>query len=94
MSGGPVVVMMADESDDCRDVVRYCELLKQGWGSVFGSRFVKGAGVIDYPGLKRQLNRLGNFLIRLMFGIKLNDTTNACKAYRAIVIEGCRSISI
>jgi len=43
--------------------------------------------VIDYPGLKRQLNRR-------MFGIKLNDTTNACKAYRAIVIECCRSISI
>jgi len=50
--------------------------------------------VIDYPGLKRQLNRLANFLIRLMFGIKLNDTINAFKAYRAIVIECSRSISI
>jgi dolichol-phosphate mannosyltransferase len=75
-------------------VVRYCELLNQSWDSVFGSRFAKGAGVIDYPGLKRQLNRLADFLIRLMFGIKLNDNTSAFKAYRAIVIEGCRSISI
>ena len=48
--------------------------------------------MIDYPGLKRQLNRLANFLIRLMFGIKLNDTTNAFKAYRASVIEGCRPL--
>ena len=89
MTGDAAVVMMADESDDCRDVVRYWELLNEGWDAVFGSRFLKGGGVIDYPWLKLKLNRLANFLIRLMFGIKLNDTTNAFKAYRATVIEGC-----
>jgi len=92
MRGDAVVVMMADESDDCRDVVRYWDLLNQGWDAVFGSRFIKGGGVIDYPWLKRRLNRIGNFLIRLMFGVKLNDTTNAFKAYRATVIEGCRPL--
>jgi dolichol-phosphate mannosyltransferase len=92
MSGDAVVVMMADESDDCRDVVRYWDILNQGWDAVFGSRFIKGGGVIDYPWLKRRLNRVGNFMIRLMFGIKLNDTTNAFKAYRASVIEGCRPL--
>jgi dolichol-phosphate mannosyltransferase len=90
--GDAVVVMMADESDDCRDVVRYWDLLNQGWDAVFGSRFVKGGGVIDYPWVKRRLNRIANFLIRLMFGIKLNDTTNAFKAYRMTVIEGCRPL--
>lgn len=44
-----VVMMMADESDDCRDVVRYWQILGQGWDAVFGSRFVRGGGVIDYP---------------------------------------------
>ena len=92
MSGDAVVVMMADESDDCRDVVRYWDLLNQGWDAVFGSRFIKGGGVIDYPWLKRRLNRMANSLIRLMFGIKLNDTTNAFKAYRAAVIEGCHPL--
>jgi dolichol-phosphate mannosyltransferase len=92
MSGDAVVVMMADESDDCRDVVRYWELLNQGWDAVFGSRFIKGGGVIDYPWLKRRLNRMGNFFIRLMFGIKLNDTSNAFKAYRASVLEGCQPL--
>src|SRR5262245_39554793 len=29
--GDAVVVMMADESDDCRDVVRYWRLLNEGW---------------------------------------------------------------
>jgi dolichol-phosphate mannosyltransferase len=92
MKGDGVVIMMGDESDDCRDVVRYWELLNQGWDAVFGSRFLKGGGVIDYPWLKLRLNRLANLFIRVMFGIKLNDTTNAFKAYRATVIEGCRPI--
>lgn len=89
MAGDAVVLMMADESDDCRDVVRYWEVLNQGWDAVFGSRFIKGGGVIDYPWFKLRLNRLANFLIRLLFGIKLNDTTNAFKAYRATVVRGC-----
>ena len=90
--GDAVVVMMADESDDCPDVVRYWDLLNQGWDAVFGSRFVKGGGVIDYPWVKLWLNRIANSLIRLMFGTKLNDTTNAFKAYRMTVIEGCRPL--
>ncbi len=84
--------MMADESDDCRDVVRYWEILNQGYDCVFGSRFVPGGGVIDYPRVKLLINRLANFFIRLLFHIKLNDTTNAFKAYRRSVIEGCRPL--
>jgi len=90
MNGDAVVVMMADESDDCRDVVRYWQLLTAGWDAVFGSRFIRGGGVIDYPWLKLRVNRLANFTIRVLFGIRLNDTTNAFKAYRRSVIEGCR----
>lgn len=92
MSGDAVVIMMADESDDCRDVVRYWELLNEGWDCVFGSRFVKGGGVIDYPWLKLRVNRLANLFIRWLFRIKLNDTTNAFKAYRKTVIDGCRPL--
>ncbi len=92
MKGDAVVVMMADESDDCRDVVRYWNLLNEGWDAVFGSRFIKGGGVIDYPWLKMRVNRLANLFIRLMFRIKLNDTTNAFKAYRRSVIDGCRPL--
>lgn len=92
MNGDGAVIMMADESDDCRDVVRYWNLLNEGWDAAFGSRFVKGGGVIDYPWLKLKVNRLANLFIRLMFGIKLNDTTNAFKAYRATVIQGCRPL--
>jgi dolichol-phosphate mannosyltransferase len=90
VTGDAVVVMMADESDDCHDVVRYWQTLCQGWDAVFGSRFVRGGGVIDYPRHKLVLNRMANLFLRLLFGVQLNDFTNAFKAYRRTVIEGCR----
>jgi len=90
LRGDAAVIMMADESDDCRDVVTYWKALNEGYDCVFGSRFVKGGGTIDYPFVKLRLNRLANFFIRMLFGINLNDTTNAFKAYRKTVIDGCR----
>jgi dolichol-phosphate mannosyltransferase len=92
MTGDAVVVMMADESDDCRDVVRYWQELQKGYDCVFGSRFMKGGGVIDYPRIKLVLNRMANLFIKFLFGLKLNDTTNAFKAYRRSVIDGCRPL--
>jgi dolichol-phosphate mannosyltransferase len=88
--GDAVVVMMADESDDCRDVVQYWEKLNEGYDAVFGSRFVKGGGVIDYPRVKYAINRLGNLFIKMLFRIRLNDTTNAFKAYRRTTLDGLR----
>ena len=89
-AGDGVVVMMADESDDVRDVVRYRELLNEGWDAVFGSRFVKHGGVIDYPPHKLLINRMANLFLRILFGVPLNDFTNAFKAYRRRTLDGCR----
>ena len=90
--GDAVVIMMADESDDARDVVKYWRLLNEGWDCVFGSRFIKGGGTIDYPAFKLFVNRCANFFIKTIFHIPLNDTTNAFKAYRREVIDGCRPL--
>jgi dolichol-phosphate mannosyltransferase len=92
MKGDAAVIMMADESDDNRDVVRYWQELNRGQDCVFGSRFMKGGGVIDYPRVKLLFNRLANLFIKVLFQIKLNDTTNAFKAYRRTVIDGCRPL--
>ncbi len=89
-SGDAVAIMMADRSDDPRDVVEYWRRLNEGWECVFGSRFVRGGGVTDYPWLKLRVNRLANGFLRRMFRVRLNDTTNAFKAYRRTVIDGCR----
>jgi dolichol-phosphate mannosyltransferase len=92
MQGDAVIVMMADASDDSRDAVRYFQTLNEGWDAVFGSRFIKGGAVIDYPIHKLYLNRLANLFLRLLFRVPFNDFTNAFKAYRREVIEGCRPL--
>ena len=88
--GDAVVIMMADASDSPTDAVTYWRLLNSGYDCAFGSRFIAGSEVIDYPRLKLLLNRLANLLVRIGFNIPLNDTTNAFKAYRRTVIDGCR----
>ena len=92
ITGDAAVIMMADESDDCRDVVSYWEKLNEGYDCVFGSRFMKGGGTIDYPPVKLLINRLANLFLRLLFNVKLNDTTNAFKAFRKTTIDGCRPL--
>ena len=91
-SGDAVVIMMADASDDARDAVRYWRMLNDGWDCVFGSRFIEGGGTIDYPKVKLFVNRLANLFVRLIFNFPLNDTTNAFKAYRRTVIDGCEPL--
>jgi dolichol-phosphate mannosyltransferase len=85
--GDAVAIVMADASDDPEDLVRYHGLLEEGYDCAFGSRFVPGARVYDYPRLKMAINRLANQFIRILFRHRYNDTTNAFKAYRREVIE-------
>ena len=92
MKGDAVVIMMADESDDPRDVVRFWRILNQGYDAVFGSRFMKGGSVVHYPRFKLFLNRLANLFLQVLFGIRHNDITNAFKAYRRTTIDGCRPL--
>ena len=91
-SGDAVVIMMADESDDSGDVVRYWETLNEGYEAVFGSRFMPGGEAIDYPFPKYIVNRLFNLGLRLLFGFRFNDTTNAFKAYRRTTLGGLRPL--
>lgn len=87
--GDAVAVFMADASDDPDDLVRFVRAMEQtGAECVFGSRFAPGGVVIDYPRPKLALNRFANAAIRLVFGIRYDDTTNAFKLYRREVIAG------
>jgi dolichol-phosphate mannosyltransferase len=86
-TGDAVAVLMADLSDDPEDLVVYHRLLERGFDCAFGSRFMPGSKVYDYPRFKLVMNRLVNTFIRLLFQHGYNDTTNAFKAYRREVIE-------
>jgi dolichol-phosphate mannosyltransferase len=85
--GDAVAIVMADGSDDPADVVSYHRVLEEGYDCAFGSRFIRGSHVHDYPRFKLALNRVVNFGIRVLFRHGYNDTTNAFKAYRREVIE-------
>jgi dolichol-phosphate mannosyltransferase len=90
--GDAVVIMMADASDQPADAVRYWRLLCEGHECVFGSRFMRKGDVVDYPQVKLLVNRVANLFIKVLFHIPYNDTTNAFKAYRRSVIDGCRPL--
>jgi dolichol-phosphate mannosyltransferase len=86
-AGDFVVIVMADLSDDPKDIVKYYAKLAEGYDAVFGSRFIRGSVVKDYPKVKLVANRIGNKVIQLAFWTSHNDMTNAFKGYRADAIR-------
>jgi dolichol-phosphate mannosyltransferase len=88
--GDCVAVMMADLSDDPADLVRFYHKLLEGYDCVFGSRWIKGGRVVDYPAHKKTLNRLANTIVRLAFRLRYNDCTNAFKLYRRSTMDGLK----
>jgi dolichol-phosphate mannosyltransferase len=90
--GDAVCIVMADASDDPKDVAAYWRAIESGFDCAFGSRFMRGAKVVDYPWLKLVLNRVANICIAVLMGIRYNDVTNAFKCYRREVVDGVRPI--
>jgi dolichol-phosphate mannosyltransferase len=91
-TGEAIAIVMADGSDSPADMVTYYRTLQQGYDCVFGSRFIRGGKVIDYPIHKLVINRLANWFIRMIFGFRYNDITNAFKCYRRTVIAGMQPL--
>jgi dolichol-phosphate mannosyltransferase len=89
-SGDCVAVMMADLSDDPADLVAFYHKLLEGYDCVFGSRWIKGGRVVDYPAHKKTLNRVANTIVRAAFRLRYNDCTNAFKLYRRSTMDGLK----
>lgn len=90
--GDAVAIMMADASDSPRDLVTYYRKFQEEHACVFGSRFISGGKVVDYPKHKLMMNRLANWFIKLLFGIRYNDITNAFKCYTREAIENMQPL--
>ena len=87
--------MMADLSDDIKDLIKYNELIdKKNVDAILGSRFLKGSIVKDYPIRKLILNRIFNFFVGLLFWNKYNDYTNAFKIYKKKCIDKCNAACV
>lgn len=87
VTGDVVCIVMADASDHPADVVACYRKICEGYDCVFGSRFVKGSKVVDYPRGKLLVNRIVNKLMQWMFRCPFNDLTNAFKTYRTSVVR-------
>jgi len=82
-SGEAVCIMMSDLSDNIDDFKKYYDIIKnQQIDAVFGSRFIQGSRIIDYPRKKLILNRIFNIITKLLFISDYNDFTNAFKIYK------------
>jgi dolichol-phosphate mannosyltransferase len=89
-SGDCVAIVMADLSDSPDDLVVFYRKLQDGYDCVFGTRWSMGGKAYDYPRHKLVLNRFFNNVVRLMFGIRYDDCTNAFKLYKKEAIHGTR----
>lgn len=89
--GDCVAIFMADASDSSDDLVAYYRtMMEKNVDCVFGSRFIKGGYVYDYPKTKLVINRIANKIIQITLGLKYNDATNAFKLYKSKTIEGLK----
>jgi len=85
--GDVIVVMMADRSDEPKDVAAMAKLVRDGADVVAGSRYIKGGGQEGGPLLKRTLSRLAGVSLHYLAGLPIHDATNNFRAYSRRAIE-------
>lgn len=90
VSEGPVLVAMADLSDDLALVDRMLDLYSRGYRLVVASRYMPGGNVIGGPPLKQTLSRLAGLSLHWLRGIPTRDATNAFKLYDAALLKSIR----
>jgi dolichol-phosphate mannosyltransferase len=87
-AGSNVAIMMADQSDDINDLIKYNSLINSGeYDAILGSRFLSESKVSNYPIQKFVLNRIFNYFVGLVFWNNYNDYTNAFKIYKKKTLE-------
>ena len=78
-----VCIFMCDNSDDLSDLMKYYKIIdKNNLDAVLGSRFLKNSRITNYPILKMVLNRIFNYIVKIIFLSNYNDFTNAFKIYK------------
>ena len=87
---GPVLVLMADLSDDLAQVRKMLEQYRRGSHIVVGSRYMKGGRLIGGPWFKQLLSRLSGLTLCWFRGIPTHDATNAFKIYDRAMLGDIR----
>jgi len=87
VESGPLLVVMADLSDDLSQVGRMLELYRQGYDVVAGSRYMKGGRIVDGPLVKQALSRIAGVSLCWLRRIPTHDATNAFKMYDSSMLK-------
>ena len=87
------IIVMGDGSEDPNDLIKIVKKMNEGYDMVFGNRFFKQVKMEGYPKKKFIANRLCNWAIRILFGIKSSDVTNAVKAYKTSILKNIKITS-
>jgi glycosyltransferase involved in cell wall biosynthesis len=81
VKSGPVLVIMADLSDDLRIVDQMYQMYLDGYAVVCGSRYMKGGRQIGGPLIKRTMSRLAGVSLYWLRRLPTHDITNNFKMY-------------
>ncbi|MGH9678992.1 MAG: glycosyltransferase [Candidatus Acidiferrales bacterium] len=87
---GPILVVMADLSDDLGQVDKMLALYREGNDLVAGSRYMKGGGIEGGPWFKQFLSRMAGLSLHWFRGIPTHDATNAFKIYDCQMVKPMR----
>ena len=87
VESGPLLVVMADLSDDLAQVDRMLELYLQGYDVVAGSRYMKGGRIVNGPVVKQALSRIAGVSLCWLRRIPTHDATNAFKMYDSSMLK-------
>ena len=94
VESGPVLVTMADLSDDLTQVDQMHELYRQGFDVVCGSRYMKGGQLIGGPFLKQLMSRVSGLTLHYFRGVPTHDATNSFKLYDAAMVRDIKVESV
>ena len=94
VESGPVLVTMADLSDEMTQVDQMYAIYLQGYDLVCGSRYMPGGKLIGGPFFKQLLSRISGLTLHWFRGIPTHDATNSFKLYDARMVRELKVESV
>ena len=94
VESGPVLVTMADLSDEMTTVDQMYQLYLQGFDLVCGSRYMTRGQLIGGPFLKQLMSRVSGLTLHYFRGVPTHDATNSFKLYDAAMVHDVKVESV
>ncbi len=69
------------------EVPLFIQKLEEGYGCVWGSRFIEGGGIADHPLYRRILSSGGTILSNWVLGTNLKDMTSGFEGFQREILE-------